>query len=261
MTPYHAMPRYLVLLLLLILAASCSRQPVRVEADPSGVLPPASPPAAATDPTPERAPEAADNGTVPLPEGGPVRDTTSLPAEDGLGANPTPDLQLPRPATETNQTAEIERQGSLGEAPLGGDPKELVPGEGTRLQLTQGSCFGPCDVYTLQLNDGNDAVLQVLNGLMGPGTYRLQLDEDAVAQLAARMDLLRDMDLALQYPDDPDAELPMDAQVTTVTLPDAEGNLRRVVVYYDAPPALDRLIEEVQAFVEDAARRQNSSDR
>ena len=253
--------RYSLFALLLLLVISCSRQPVRVEANTPGVLSPASPPPVATDPTPERAPEAVTEGTVPLPDEGPVRDTTAVPAEDGVGANPTPDLQLPRPATETNETAEIERQGSLGEAPLGGDPKALVPGEGTRLQLTQGSCFGPCDVYTLQLNDGNDAVLQVLNGLMGPGTYRLQLDEDAVAQLAARMDVLSDMDLALQYPDDPDAELPLDAQVTTVTLPDAEGNLRKVVVYYDAPPALDRLIEEVQAFVEDAARRQTTSDR
>ena len=255
--------RPLLFLYLLLLFASCSRQPVRVGADP-GVLPPVpteSEPNTPVDPTPDRAPETEATRPRAASADGPIRDTTDVPAEDGIGANPTPELNLPRPATETNETAEIERQGSLGEAPLGGQPKPLVPGANTEMQLTTGSCFGVCDVYTLQLNEDGRATLQVVNGLQGPGTYQLELNEAALDRLRNRMEALSELDLALQYPTDPEAELPVDAQVTTVTVPDAAGELRTITVYYDAPPALDRFIQEVQAFVEDAARRQNTSDR
>ncbi len=244
-------------LLICLSVLACSRQPVRVDAvDPTS----AAPAAPAPDATPERAPEANDRGTTAAPADGPVASTpTTRP--DTSGQNPTPEVDIPVVDTETNETAQIERQGSVGEAPLGGPQKGIVPGKDTRMQLSKSACFGICDVYTLQLLHDNRAVLDVTNGLQGPGTYDLTFDGVAARDLGKAIEALKKQDLALQYPDDPDAALPVDVQITRVTLPDAAGELRTITVYYDAPPALQRFIDEVQAYVEDALAKKTTTDR
>ena len=254
--PDRAMKSALIFLISLSVLA-CSRQPVRVDAvDPTG----GAPAAPAPDVTPERAAEANDRGTTAAPADGPVASTPTI-RPDTSGQNPTPEVDIPVVDTETNETAEIERQGSVGEAPLGGPQKDIVPGEDTRMQFSKSACFGTCDVYTLQLLRDNRAILDVTNGLQGPGTYELSFDGTAAETLAKTMETLSEQELALQYPDDPDAALPVDAQITRVTLPDAAGELRTIIVYYDVPPVLQRFIDEVQAFVEDALTKQTTTDR
>ena len=247
----------LLALLICLTVLACSRQPVRVDAaDPIG-----SAPATPADPTPERAQEALEPGTTSEPSDGPVA-STSTTRPDTVGQNPTPKVDIPVVDTETNETANIERQGSLGEAPLdGGVQKDIVPGKNTRMQLSKSACFGDCDVYTLQILRDNRVMLDVTNGLQGPGTYALDLSGVAARDLAAAMERLMREDFAFQYPDDPDAALPVDAQITRVTLPDANDELRTITVYYDAPPALQRFIDQVQAYVEDALTKKTTTDR
>ena len=256
--PDRTMKSVFALLICLSILA-CSRQPVRVGAVDPTTTAPATP---APDATPERAPEATDRGTTAAPSDadGPIASTPTV-KPDTSGQNPTPEVDIPVVDIKTNETAEIERQGSVGEAPLSGPQKDIVPGEDTRMQLSKSACFGTCDVYTLQLLGDNRAVLDVTNGLQGPGTYELSFDGTAAETLAETMETLSEQDLALQYPDDPDAALPVDAQITRITIPDANDELRTITVYYDAPPALQRFIDQVQAFVEDALTKATTTDR
>ncbi|CAH0999665.1 hypothetical protein LEM8419_00965 [Neolewinella maritima] len=251
--------KYLSAMMLCMCLLACSRQPVRVGATNPTMSDPI-PAEVQADPTPERADEAARPAPTTTSADGPLAPTTTTrPTSDGQ--NPTPDLDIPVVDTETNGTANIERQGSVGEAPLGGAQKDILPDANTRMQLTKGACFGDCDVYTLQLLRDNRVVLSVTNGLQGPGTYELDLSGVAARDLASSLESLRQEDLALQYPDDPDAALPVDAQVTRLTLPDANDELRTITIYYDAPPALAQFVEQVQAFVEDALTKKTTTDR
>ena len=233
----------LLLLLCCCWLLTCSRQPVRVAATPPTYPAPAATATPAVEPTPSSRPTAEEVQAVGLER----EDNATVP--DKASADPTPPSKRKRPATQPNETAIIENQGNIGRVPLNNDdPADpALPVAAPLMTFSKSACYGDCAAYTLQLLPGNLLVLDVSNGLMGEGSYQRQLDNFKARELAATIDSLRSVSFLEFYPTE--EEPPTDLQFTRLALPDKEDNLRSVTVYYDAPPALERFIDRIEALV------------
>ncbi len=234
----------LLSLLTCVFLVGCSRQPVRVASN----MPPAPAPAEQARPvvTPP-APGTRNRGVV---------DDKRAPLDPNDRVNVDPDnIPIPprkrvvQPDTRTNQTASIENQGSVGSVPLSGSEAPMVPAEMPVVTLSKSSCYGDCDVYTLSYLPSGTATLTVSNGLMGKGTYRTELSSLDQREITMRLDSLRGMDFAPLYPLSED--FPADIQYTRLVLPDEEAGGSTITVYFDAPAALQRFLDRLEALVED----------
>ena len=241
------MKPYVVALTVLMLLFSCSRQPVRVAATmpdgptPSENLPPADKPNGAED-RPANAGRAQSENVV-APEDGPVAAT---PRKGDPRA--APEVKVTKPATETNETADIEHQGSLGSLPLSEDTKVTEPDDLPLVSMTKSACYGPCPIYTLSWLPSGTATLSVVKGLMGPGEYRSELDEYELEDLNNSLDTLQQMELADLYP--VDKALPTDIQWTSLVLPDEGNGSRTLKIYFDAPAPLQLFMEQLEDLVD-----------
>lgn len=155
-----------------------------------------------------------------------------------------------------NRTAQKENQANLGTASIFKEVEDrrrnayedslLVK---TILVFAKTSCYGDCSVYTFTLDSGRDAKLDVKKGLDGPGDYADRLDLMDYGSLTEQIDSLREVEFAELYPTDEPP--PTDAPARRIGLPGPDGKLRRIKVYYGAPEALTRLLDEVEALVEE----------
>ncbi len=239
------MKLFLSSLFVCLLLAACSRQPVRVASS----MPPAPAPAEQARPVVTPPAPVARNRVV-------VDDKrASLDPDDRVDVDPDniplpPRKRVVRPDTRTNQTANIENQGAVGSVPLSGREAPEAPAEMPVVTLSKSSCYGDCDVYTLSYLPSGTATLTVSNGLMGKGTYRTELSSLDQREMGMRLDSLRGMELATLYP--VSEEFPSDMQYTRLVLPDEEAGGRTVTVYFDAPAALQRFLDRLEALVENS---------
>ncbi|NJB87605.1 hypothetical protein GGR26_003389 [Lewinella marina] len=255
-------PTSLFLTLLFLLCLSCSRQPVGVTAGSASTVAPAPVADGAVRPDPEveaaiaeraapesmdaRAPE--DPGAAPLPDAAAVK---AQRREEVRARRRT----VPQPPIESNETAEIENQASLGQAPLA-EPgyREEAAADNTEVPLfsfRKSNCYGDCEAYTFDLKSGGMTSLLVDQGEIAQGLYNRQLYSVDYAELNRSIDSLRQLDLAPVYP--VGEEIPADIPYRQLILPDGEGKPREVKVYYEAPPALERFMDRLEVLIGEQA--------
>ena len=241
------MNRIFFYLAIVLLTVACSRQPVRVNAPLPAPPAPASAPNAQPTPAGEAANQRLDDEV--MREGPPLsRQDYDLPTPSKSDPVAVPKVSAPRPSEETNGTANIENQGNVGQAPLASDDAADAVAASPLMTMTRSACYGDCDSYTLEMRPEGELDLRVGNGLMGEGQYTRRLDPFATRELMGAIDSLRATYLHELYP--LEEEPPADAQFTRLALPDKEGNLRSVTVYYAAPAALDRFIARIETLID-----------
>ncbi len=242
MKPYFAVLTVLVLF-------SCSRQPVRVGATmPEGPAPAETLPATVKPNQADGVPANVSRVNAELeraPEDGPV---VSPPRKGDYPI--APKVSVIKPATETNETANIENQGAVGSLPLTDDETAESPAELPTVTLSKSACYGNCAVYALSYLPSGVLMLNVTSGLMGPGTYRSELSTLDQRDFTLALDSLRDTEFAPLYP--VEEELPADIPFTRLIVPDEEDGGRTITVYFDAPAALQRFMDRMEALVEDS---------
>ena len=247
-------PTALVLTLFLFIFLSCSRQPVGVAGNPGNAIPAPTAGATAT-PDPEMQEAEALRDAEPISAGSTGVDGVTMGDPDLRNARPPSRDALSRPVEpgeESNQTATIENQGSIGQAPLGGLDRpgsEMTASEAPYLTFQKSVCYGDCEAYTFDLRSGGMASLLVDEGEVARGLYERELYSVDYDDLNNQLDSLRGMDFAPLYP--VDEAIPTDIPFRRVTLPDAEGGTREIKVYFGAPPALERFMDRLEALISD----------
>ena len=244
----------LFLTLFLFTILSCSRQPVGVAANPGNAIPAATANESVTpDPTIEEA--------AALREAEPISAGTTGIGPRGMGEADLSDARPPtrdalnRPGEtreETNQTATIENQGSVGQAPLGGVDRpgsDVTPTEAPYFTFQKSVCYGNCEAYTFDLRSGGMASLLVDEGEIARGLYERELYSVDYDDLNQQIDSLRGVEFAPLYP--VDEEIPTDIPFRRVTLPGTDGTPREIKVYFGAPPALERFMDRLEALISD----------
>ena len=251
----------LVLILFLFTILSCSRQPVGVAANPGNATP-----AATAGEDVLRDPEIEE--AEALREAGPISAGANGVQARGMGETDLSDARPPtrdaltRPGEtreETNQTATIENQGSVGQAPLGGLDRpgsDVTPAETPYLTFQKSICYGDCEAYTFDLRTGGLASLLVDEGEIARGLYERELYSVDYDDLNNQLDSLRGMEFAPLYP--VDQEIPSDIPYRRVTLPGVDGAPREIKVYFGAPPALERFMDRLEALISEQSWERSS---
>ncbi|THH34963.1 DUF6438 domain-containing protein [Neolewinella litorea] len=240
---------------------SCSRQPVGVTGPPNRALPPPS----VTDPAqpdPVVQDAIADRPEAETVEGQApgIENAEAIPDAAAVKARRREEVRARRqaieqPPIESNKTAKIENQASVGQATIVDEGyREEVAADATEAPLMsfrKSNCYGDCEAYTFDLKSGGMTSLLVDQGKIAQGLYNRQLYSVDYADLNRSIDSLRQLDLAPVYP--VDEEIPADIPYRYLSIPDRDGNPREVKVYYGAPPALERFMDRLEVLIDEQA--------
>ncbi|WP_116106429.1 hypothetical protein [Lewinella sp. IMCC34191] len=260
---------YLAMVAIVLVSLSCTRQPIGIAGSPN--TPVQAPIEDGTvDPDPEideaqalRADEELAQGTRAPERAG----AGSLPSEEEVKAQRREEVRNRRattrsPRIESNETAEIENQASVGQAPLTDSgyrddvPENDLPAE---LVFQKSNCYGDCEAYTFSLQDGGMSSLLVDNSELAQGLYNRQLYSVDYEDLNNSIDSLREFDFEPLYP--VDRPIPSDIPYRMITIPDANGDPRSIKVYSGAPPALQRFMDRLELLIgEQSWQRDTQSD-
>ena len=247
---------FFAMLCLVLIATSCSRQPVGIAGSPNTpVQAPIEDGTVETNPKIDearalRTQEELAQGELPPEKAG----TGNLPDEAELKARRRDEVRQRRdrmnsPQIESNETAEIENQASVGQAPLT-DPDVVTPPEQENpaiLTFQKSNCYGDCEAYTFNLQTGGMTSLLVDQGEIAQGLYNRQLYSVDYERLNNSIDSLRSVDLEPLYP--VREEVPTDIPYRLITLPDENGFPRNIKVYSGAPPALERFLDRLELLI------------
>ena len=242
---------------LLLLSLSCTRQPIGIAGSPNTPVP-APIEDGPVDPNPEmeEARILRDGDEATRDSRAPGRTAAGeLPPESEVKARRAEEVRQRReamesPRIESNETAEIENQASVGQAPLtdtesiGNSASSDTPPE---LVFQKSNCYGDCEAYTFSLQSGGMTSLLVDKGEVAQGLYNRQLYSVDYADLNNSIDSLRELTLAPVYP--VDEEIPTDIPYRLITLPDGNGYPRNIKVYSGAPPALERFLDRLELLI------------
>ncbi|PPK88881.1 hypothetical protein CLV84_1855 [Neolewinella xylanilytica] len=248
---------YTALLGILLLCLSCTRQPIGISGSPN---------------TPVQAP-IEDGNVSPDPE---IDEARALRTEEELsrgveaparpGVGNLPDESevkamrreevrrrreaMESPQIETNETAEIENQASLGQAPiaeLGYREEVAEDANAPELIFQKSTCYGDCEAYTFSLQSGGMTSLLVDKGEVAQGLYNRQLYSVDYEDLNNSIDSLRQLTFDPVYP--VEAEVPTDIPYRLLTIPDQNGYPRNIKIYSNAPPALERFMNRLEVLI------------
>ena len=257
---------YPVALGLVLVSLSCTRQPIGIAGSPNTPVP-APIEDGTVDPNPdmEEARILREGDEATREQRAPTRTAAGeLPPESEIKARRRDEVRQRReamesPRIESNETAEIENQASVGQAPLtesepstGTDDRDTPP----ELVFQKSNCYGDCEAYTFSLQSGGMTSLLVDKGEVAQGLYNRQLYSVDYDDLNNSIDSLRELTLEPVYP--VNEEIPTDIPYRLITLPDGNGYPRNIKVYSGAPPALERFMDRLELLISEQSWQQAS---
>jgi hypothetical protein len=190
------------------------------------------------------------------------------PTEPNTTVNP--DVITSPPSVVNNQTALIENQGAVGEAPLIDDgltptaeaiKEDVIDNvDYDRLYTLpvgmtfENKCTEGCATYVLSALADNLLQLQVTadNDQLSAGSYQATLDDATGRQIVTLIDELAGIDLETTYPPGESVETPPTGEHSELLLPNATGELVLIKVVDDreVPEQLKSLITRLRQLVQ-----------
>ncbi|MGB3798791.1 MAG: DUF6438 domain-containing protein [Lewinella sp.] len=260
---------YTAMVAVVLLGLSCTRQPVGIAGSPN--TPIQAPIEGGTvDPDPQIDEARALRAEEEIAQGSRAPERTgagSLPDETEVKARRREEVRNRRaagssPRIESNETATIENQGSVGQAPISNPGyREQAPENDVAPEMVfqKSNCYGDCEAYTFSLQSGGMTSLLVDKAAVAQGMYNRQLYSVDYQDLQNSIDSLREQAFEPLYP--VDREIPTDIPYRMITIPDANGNPRDIKVYSGAPPALQRFMDRLELLIgEQSWQRDTQTD-
>lgn len=134
--------------------------------------------------------------------------------------------------------------------PPAAPPEEAKP----VVSLQKMPCFGDCERFTISLFADGRMYLDAQKGLDRVGEYERNLFTTETRELLRELAQLEQLELKDVYSEE---EQIVDIPATVVSLRDAEGNVRRITVYADAPKELGQLITKLEEMARGAFWRKS----
>ena len=255
-------PTLLVILLLLsaVFISSCGRKTTSAAEERTAVSAAPQtmePPSPAQNSLPKETYPVQDLEEITNPRPGQAAPAVIKPVEEGVllkgpvrveesGAGRRPNPAVERARAERERQKELQREAQEKGMVLTSDGK-MIEAPDVVFEVRTTPCYKGCEQYRFQVLDNGEYLYLGERNVRNIGSFEtkpLQYQYDELVQ--AFQDFVAE-DPAALYPTE--GEPPADVAATVVAYTDAEGNDRKVTVFYDGPEGFDALTEAVKQAI------------